>query len=838
MMEKWWRGVCSVLVRMAPVLLLLCGSMVSAQTLSYVVIDLGTLPGHSFSIALGVNDAGKVVGGSDGRAFLWADGLMEDLGTLPGGDCGGCSSLAWGINNSDQAVGESYTRINGSYFNHAFLWQNDVMQDLGTLGGDFSHAFAVNDNGVVVGEAMVASGDFHAFRWSNGTMQDLGVLSGGFSSSALSINESGQIVGFSDNADGWTRAVLWQGGTIYDLGTLPNRENSIATSINNSGQVVGYSFPSVIGLNTFRAFIWQSGVMTDLNELIPPGSGWLLTFAYGINDNGQIVGEGLHNGARRAFLYQDGEVVDLTDATVCGSSCVLYTARGINNLGQIVGGGVFGSASHGFLLSPVRLMDAQGFQPALDNDVPVLSSPITNVVDSSFDRVGSLTDGASLVVVQLAVPGLDMTGWSVTLTNLNHAANAPAALGSLWHGDNTSLPPLPATLSDPGTITITLGADETAFFYRAAPSWAFGKETKEHDIQIQVFDQSNNVVAAVPFTLRKPPLVLVHGLFGSSAIWRTFEQTLAASNIVVDTSEADYKVCNTCGFDTIFNSVPEAIRIAVGDSRENRIAATRVDVVGHSMGGNATRWYMTPSSQIPDGLDRAVDGPVFFKTTTISAVRAEEDEFVRPDNFGIGDIRRFISLGTPHTGSPVAWRGILFLNDWVATGRSERRKEHRKDTAWFEDKLGFVAIGLNEPGNPTSHGMAIVDLAAFGTHPSEANAGIIPPRSVALNIQAPIPVKYLPVEATALTGSLGTDLTTLLTTKLRDIVLRKLSDVQPDNSDTVVPALSARNLTQRRDTYNVTGIAHGGIPNSPKMGWQFFADLLGPDDSMFLGPDN
>jgi hypothetical protein len=58
----------------------------------------------------------------------------------------------------------------------------------------------------------------------------------------------------------------------------------------------------VVGETDGRAFIYQGGVMTDLNNLIPGGSGWFLKTGYGINDSGLIVGDGTFNGAHRAFL--------------------------------------------------------------------------------------------------------------------------------------------------------------------------------------------------------------------------------------------------------------------------------------------------------------------------------------------------------------------------------------------------------------------------------------------------------------------------------------------------------------------------------------------------------
>ncbi len=48
--------------------------------------------------------------------------------------------------------------------------------------------------------------------------------------------------------------------------------------------------------------------MIDLNSLLASGSGWTLAGAYGINDLGQIIGDGYYGGQRRAFLLTPNPV--------------------------------------------------------------------------------------------------------------------------------------------------------------------------------------------------------------------------------------------------------------------------------------------------------------------------------------------------------------------------------------------------------------------------------------------------------------------------------------------------------------------------------------------------
>jgi len=86
------------------------------------------------------------------------------------------------------------------------------------------------------------------------------------------------------------------------LGNLGGNSGN-AAAINNRGQVVGYSSTSYSD-PTEHAFIWDNGVMLDLNTLLDAsGTGWTLEYAEGINDRGQIVGNGISlSGLRHGFI--------------------------------------------------------------------------------------------------------------------------------------------------------------------------------------------------------------------------------------------------------------------------------------------------------------------------------------------------------------------------------------------------------------------------------------------------------------------------------------------------------------------------------------------------------
>jgi probable HAF family extracellular repeat protein len=259
--------------------------------------DLGTLPGYPWSYATAINDLGQIVGTIDPRdynmsfhAFLYSDGTITDLGTLPGTT----RSNAWDINNSGDVVGYSYNPT------RAFIYNGGTMKAFGSDG--CMTAQGINNSGQVVG-IITDPPNYtfsHAFLSDGETIRDLGTL-GGRNSNAAGINDSGQVVGQSENLSGLARAFLYSDGTMIDLGTLPGDNQSIAIAINNSGQIVGFSFNPD---GSSRAFLYSGGTMIDLQTLLGPDSDWTYLSPSGINDKGQIIGVGQRKNlfGQKAFL--------------------------------------------------------------------------------------------------------------------------------------------------------------------------------------------------------------------------------------------------------------------------------------------------------------------------------------------------------------------------------------------------------------------------------------------------------------------------------------------------------------------------------------------------------
>jgi probable HAF family extracellular repeat protein len=331
----------------------------SAQAASlYSVTDLGSLSGSTYSYATGISNVGQVVfnagigstNGSPLRGFLYSDGQLLEISPLPGDTD---ISVA-DINNFGQVLANS---ANDNNFTGVtpLIYSDGTAQSIDLNG----IAYAINDSGQVVGGTS-GGGIFPelafpfgaAFLYSNGTTTIVNTNLGE-NYVAYGLNNLSQVVGIFGSPG---RAFLYDNGAITNLGTFPGDDYSTAFDINDLGQVVGHSSPN--GIDDATAFLYSSTAgMISLGKLFPTDN---YSSALGINNNGQIVGLSGTNPnfftttgeGFRAFLYSDGIMQDLNSLIAPDSGVILTQAENINDRGEIVGAGSINGELHAVLLTP------------------------------------------------------------------------------------------------------------------------------------------------------------------------------------------------------------------------------------------------------------------------------------------------------------------------------------------------------------------------------------------------------------------------------------------------------------------------------------------------------
>jgi len=280
-----------------------------------------------------LNDSGFVSGwsfNSSGfeRAVRWDSSgeTIIDIGaftnTNPDPHLVGNSSSAYRLNNLGFVVGLADIPNDDNTFipYHAFLYEDAMgIADLGTLTtaypewqNGYSIAYDITSNSTVVGTAHSHDG----YNWSllpfiytvADGMQPLSINPAYSDTSyewyAVAINESG-LIGGMVITDTNRRPHYWSdaSSTAVEIALPAQFPNGEVYAVNEQGQMVGDMYESDDADALEHAFLFDiENGLRDLNDLIPPNSGWVLNYALDINDNGQIVGFGNFNGEERGFL--------------------------------------------------------------------------------------------------------------------------------------------------------------------------------------------------------------------------------------------------------------------------------------------------------------------------------------------------------------------------------------------------------------------------------------------------------------------------------------------------------------------------------------------------------
>ena len=343
----------------------------------YTIQETGSLGRNSTLNAInnnGVAAGWAFVNDSLTHAFRWSNGNLVDLGTL-----GGNTSYAYGINDNGVIVGQSNATDHGPL--RAVKYENGAWSDLGDLGGPTGGAFGINNANEIVGQADKTAGlvTTHGFFWKNGVMTDLVTLGGQFST-AFAVNSNSQVAGIAALGGlGGNHAATWLGGVVTDLGTLGG-SFGVAKAINDRGDVVGYA--SAAGIAPTRAFLRKAGASANTPLGVLGGARAPLTLnsqALGINHKqvivgwSEAVGDSVHHAI--AIFGLGNQMVDLNALLPPNSNWKLLEAAAVNDAGVIVGTGQHLGGMRGFVMTPVGTLgvdvrergDALAFSGAFPN---------------------------------------------------------------------------------------------------------------------------------------------------------------------------------------------------------------------------------------------------------------------------------------------------------------------------------------------------------------------------------------------------------------------------------------------------------------------------------------
>ncbi len=432
------------------------------------VFDIATPGlGGPNSGAGGLNDLGQIViqgetsakdpnnenfcGYGDGLVclpYIWQFGTITPLATL-GGNNGSWAQInqrgevAGFAENSDRDPKcPSVPVANGNgpqvLDYEAVIWGPGpgAIRELKPLSGDtVGAALWLNDKGQAVGTSgtcasvvlpPIAFGP-HAVLWeTDGTPTDLGNLGGGGNPAilgrgniALGINNRTQVVGTSSLAGNKANhAFLWTKQTgIQDLGVLQGDVSSAATSINDKAQVVGQSYgDGGPMMGNPRAFLWENGVMTDLNTLVPTNSPLYLLIGFSINSRGEIAGFGVTNdGEIHAYLASPNYLSSAPAAT--GATIAVVTPVSLTtNLPSVVLDASGSSSASGNLEYEFTVVSG-GLQAAL------LQRP--NDPKATVDFV----KGPGLYLVQLTVMDAEGNSSKSPVVMLNYQPSTTTSAG-------------------------------------------------------------------------------------------------------------------------------------------------------------------------------------------------------------------------------------------------------------------------------------------------------------------------------------------------------------------------------------------------------------------------
>jgi serine protease len=239
------------------------------------------------------------------------------------------------VNDHGAVVGYYLDTQYGNY--HGFLYSGGVYTTIDDPAGA-TFPEGINNAGVITGAVEVSVTETHGFIYSNGVFTSFDYPGTNGDTSGRGINNSNEIAGIY--SPGGISGFLDNNGAFSPINYPGSEIETAPHSINDSGQVAGYYTDSTVPFG----FVYNGSTFTSINY-----TDGYATFAYGINNAGVVVGYSSLNGYpiyEVGFLWQAGQFTII-------NSDAFPEPYGINNNGQIVGNYYPSNEFHGFLATPI-----------------------------------------------------------------------------------------------------------------------------------------------------------------------------------------------------------------------------------------------------------------------------------------------------------------------------------------------------------------------------------------------------------------------------------------------------------------------------------------------------
>lgn len=246
------------------------------------------VPGSRLTNALGINDAGDVVGTfwhtqipgqfSFNDAFLLRNGEFTTI-EFPHapGEKPDTAEAAWDINNAGTVVGVMRP---GHGMLEGFRYENGDFHSISTPEFEVHSAFGINDHGTIVGSFFFPRENVSGTYFLRQGVFTRFAIPGATDTRVFGINNAEEVVGQYTDAQGVSHSFFSRGALIEEI--TRNGEEVLAYDLNDRGEIVG----TISTAEGQRGFVLRHGKYTLIHF---PGA--TATQVFGINNHGVIVGE-------------------------------------------------------------------------------------------------------------------------------------------------------------------------------------------------------------------------------------------------------------------------------------------------------------------------------------------------------------------------------------------------------------------------------------------------------------------------------------------------------------------------------------------------------------------